>query len=189
MRIAILACAALLVLAGCQKDERADAARLTKALTDLQAGATAALTIENEMLNRARPWCAGMTAAGTGHDTELDENTATAADLARQARAANGRWESIRQTLLAQRLRAEVPRNIRAALTAQISKHQAALEQLRAALDDTAAQFKTFAQDRAYTGDTVPPVVTKLDHILGSHDPPTDDVAAALSDLHAKYGG
>jgi hypothetical protein len=185
MRMAILACTAMLVLAGCQKDEHADGARLEKALTDLQADATAASTIENEMLNRARPWCAGMTAAGAGHDAELEGNTATAAELARQAQTASDRWENIRKALVAERLRAQFPRNLRSNLTAQLAKHLARLQELRAALDDTAKKFKAFAQDRSFTGDTVPPAVTKLDRILGAYDPPTDDVATALTELRA----
>jgi len=188
MRIAILIGAAMLVLAGCHKDDRADATQLEKALTVLQADAGAAASLENEMLNRARPWCAGMTAAGTGHDADLATNTATAADLARLAQTANDRWEAIHKALVAERLRAEYPRNLRSNVTAQIAKHQAALQELRAALDDTATQFKSLAQNRDYTGDTVPPVVTKLDHILGQYEPPTDDISAALSEIRAKYG-
>jgi hypothetical protein len=158
-------------------------------LTALEADAGAASTIENEMLNRARPWCAGMTAAGTGHDAELESNIAAGAEFARLAQTANDRWDSIRKALAAEHLRAEYPRNLRSNLTAQIAKHQAALQELRAALDDTATQFKAFAQDRTFTGDTVPPAVTKLDHILGSYEPPADDIATALSELHTKYGG
>jgi hypothetical protein len=188
MRIAIVGWAAMLVLAGCQKDERGDAARLQKALTDLQADATTASTLENDVVNRARPWCAGMTAAGAGHDADLDRNTMVAGDLARQAQTAGDRWEAIRKTLVAQRLRAEYPRSVRSELTGQIAKHQAAIEELRTALDEAATKFKAFAQDRTYNGDTVPPVVTNLDHILGRYDPATDDVTAALNELRSKYG-
>jgi len=188
MRIAILAAAAMLVLFGCHKNDRADAALLEKTLTDLQADATAAASLENEIVSRARPWCNAMTAAGAGHDAELEANTTTAADLARQAQTVYGRWETIRNTLVAQRLRSEYPRNLRARVTAELAKHQTALQELRAALDDTAAQLKASTRDRSYTGDTVPPVVTKLDHILGQYDPPADDIATALSEIRARHG-
>jgi hypothetical protein len=188
MRIAIVGWAAMLVLAGCQKDERGDAARLEKALTDVQADATAASTLENDVVNRARPWCGGMAAAGAGHDADLDRNTTMAGDFARQAQTASDRWEAIRKTLAAQRLRAEHPRSVRSNVTAQISKHLAALEELRTSLADAVTQFKAFAQDRTYSGDTVPPVVTNLDHILGRYDPASDEVTAALSELRTRYG-
>jgi hypothetical protein len=185
-----LACllAAALCLASCQKDEQGDAERLAKALAAVQPNADAAVRMETELLNRARPWCDSMSAAGAGHDTDLDRNTAIAAELAQAAQGAAERWATVRKALRAQRLRGGYAFAIRAGLADRLSSHEQALEKLRGALRETETQFRALAQNRSNIGATVPAAVRTLDTVLGGYEPPRDEIAAAVQGLREKSG-
>jgi uncharacterized protein YPO0396 len=84
-------------------------------------------------------------------------------------------------------LRKENLQAIRAKLLSQIQKRQTMLQDVRAALDGAAANFLEFEQSRAYTGDTYPAGIDKLNSMLGGYTGPEDLLGKAIAELKATY--
>jgi hypothetical protein len=182
-----LALAAAVVLAACGKQERLEAVQFAKVLAAKQGNLNAADTIENEFITNARAWCSGIAGSGSGHGEQLDQNATVAAELAKSAVAVSGELSAIRQAIDSQPLKEEYPRNVRNALSTQLTRRQRALQEVRALLDSSAAQFREYRQSRSFKGDTYPDAIAKLDAILSSYKPPEAVVGTALSELKTKY--
>lgn len=179
--------AAAVLLTSCGKQERAEAERFHDALAAKQANAASADRIESEMVTNARAWCGAITAGGGGKGVELDQNASVAAELAKSAVAVSTELSAIRQAVDAETLTAEFPRNLRATLITQLTLRQRYLQDVRSVLEDSAAQFRAYAQSRAYNGDTYPEGMAKLAGMLGTYKPPEDAVGSAITALASKY--
>jgi hypothetical protein len=177
---------ALLCFAGCRTDDAQPAARLSAAIAGAQPPFAAANVEEQALIVRARAWCNAIVAAGAGHDAGLDRNTAIAVQLSQSAAAIVQRLEDVRQSLNRVHLRAEEPRRVRAELVSQLSRRKTALEALHTELDETVSQFRGFAQDRDYSGDTVPDRVRSIDETLGAWPTPEDIFSPALAAMRSQ---
>jgi len=178
--------AALASLAACGKQERLEAVGFAKVLAAKQANFTSAGVIEKEFVDNARAWCGGITGSGSGHGPELDQNAVVASELAKSAMAASAQLSEIRQAIDAYTLQQEYPRSVRNALTTQLTRRQRMLQDVRAMLDDSAAQFRQYRATKS-AGDTYPDGISKLVALLASYKPPEDALASALSALKSKY--
>jgi ABC-type transporter Mla subunit MlaD len=177
---------ALLCFAGCRTDDGQASARLTAAISAAQTPFAAANAEEQALIVRARAWCNAIVAAGAGHDAGLARNTATAVQLSQSAAATAERLDEIRQSLNRVRLRAEDARRVRAELVAQLSRRKTAVEAFHMALDETVSQLRAFAQDRDYSGDTVPDRVRSIDETLGAWPTPEDIFSPALAAMRSQ---
>ena len=180
--------AAVAFIAGCGKQERIEAVQFAKALTEKKADFAMANTIEKDFVSSARAWCGGITANGAGRGVELDQNAAVAAELAKSAVAVSSQLSQVRQAIDGQPLNAEYPRSVRNLLTAQLTKRQRLLQDMRALLEQSAPQFLEYRHSKAYVGDTYPDGVGKLDALLRAYKAPDDALGAALAALQSKYG-
>jgi len=181
----LLAAAALST--GCGKQERIEAVQLAKVLTEKKANFAAADSIEKDLVSSARAWCGGITANGAGRGVELDQNATVAAELAKSTVAASTQLSQVRQAVDGQPLKEEYPRSIRNALITQLTRRQRLLQDMRALLEQSAAQFLEYRHSRAYVGDTYPDGIGKLDVLLRAYKAPEDAVGTAIADLKAKY--
>ena len=181
----LLAAAALIT--GCGKQERTDAVQLAKVLAAKKADFATADAIEKDFVSSARAWCGGITANGAGRGVELDQNAVVAAELAKSAVAASTALSQVRQAVDGQPLTGEYPRSVRNALITQLTTRQRRLQDIRALLEQSAAQFIEYRRDKSYVGDTYPGGIGKLDTLLQAYKAPEDAVGTALADLKAKY--
>jgi hypothetical protein len=180
--------AAAVLIAGCGKQERAEAVQLAKALTEKKANFTSADAIEKDFMGNARAWCDGIVANGAGRGAELDQNATVAAELAKSAVATSAQLSQVRQAIDGQPLKEEYTQSVRNALVTQLTARQRRLQDVRALLEQLAPQFLQYKRDNTYKGDTYPTEMGSLDSLLRAYKPPEDTVGTALSDLKAKYG-
>lgn len=181
----LLAAAALLT--GCGKQARTEAVQLAKVLTEKQANFASANAIEKDIVSSARAWCGGITANGAGRGAELDQNASVAAQLAKSAVAASTELSQVRQAVDGQPLQEEYPRSVRNALITQLTNRQRVLQNMRALLEQSGAQFLEYRQSKAYAGDSYPDGIEKLDALLKVYKAPEDAVGTALAALNEKY--
>jgi hypothetical protein len=179
--------AAVACLAGCGKQERAEAVQLAKALTAQKAGYASSSTIEKDFVESARAWCAGITTNGAGKGAELDQNAAVATQIAKSAVAVSAQLSQVRQVVDDLTLKEEYPREVRNTLITQVTQRQRTLQDMRALLEQSAPQFLQYAKDKTYKGDTYPDGIGKLNTMLGAYKEPADALAAALGALKEKY--
>ena len=172
---------------GCGREERTEAVRLAKVLTEKQADFARANTIENDFLASARAWCGGITAGGAGRGVELEQNAVVAAELAKSAVAASAELGQIRQAVSAQSLTQQYLQGVRGTLITQLTTRQRMLQELRVLLEQSAPQFLQYKKDKTYAGDTYPGEIAKLSAFLAAYKGPEDAVGAALTDLKTKY--
>ena len=185
-RVAIFAIAAI-ALAGCVKQERREAAAFAKALSGAKGSIAAADSIEKELVENAKGWCAAIAAHGSGRGVELDQNARVAGTLAQSAVSVSAKISEVRQAVDGATISDEYPRSVRSTLVNQLTRRQRLLQDIRGLLEDAATQFKQYGQSRSYAGDTYPDAIAKLDSLLGSYKPPEDAVGAALAALQSKY--
>ena len=76
---------------------------------------------------------------------------------------------------------------MRGALLAQLMKRQRTLQDVRSALDASAASFLEFAQSRVYKGDTYPQGIDKLYPLLSGYVGEDDVMGKAIEELKVKY--
>ncbi len=179
--------AAVALGSGCGKDERDEAARLTKVLTEKQANFASANALEKTFIGSARAWCGGITANGGGKGAVLDENAAVAAELAKNSVAVGAELSQVRQAVDDLSLKEEFTQGVRATLATQLTKRQRYLQDMRALLDQAGPEFLTYHQSKTYKGDLFPGGLGKLESMLDSYAIPNDDVGAALGALKSKY--
>jgi hypothetical protein len=174
-------------LAGCGKEERTEAIRLTRVLTEKQPDFERANTLEKELVSSARPWCESITANGAGRGVELDRNARVATDLAKSAVAISAELSGVRQAVDGQSFKEDYPQSVRNDLITQVTKRQRLLQEVRAFLEQSAPQFLDYRQSRSYGGDTYPDGIGKLDALLKAYKAPENIVETALVGLKAKY--
>jgi len=179
--------AAVAFIAGCGKQERAEAVQFSKALKEKKANFASADTIEKDFVSSARAWCGGITTKGAGRGAELDQNAAVAAELAKSAVAISAQLSQVREAIDGVSLKEEYPKSVRNELTTQLTKRQRQLQDMRALLEQAAPEFLEYRKSKAYVGDTYPNGVGKLDALLGAYKPPEDALGTALGALQAKY--
>jgi hypothetical protein len=179
--------AVVAILAGCGKQERMEAVQFAKTLKEKQVNFVSANALEKDFVSGARAWCGGITTNGAGKGAELDQNSAVAAELAKSAVAISAQLSQVRQAIDSQSLKEEYAQSVRAQLTTQLTKRQRSLQDLRALLEQSAPQFLEYRRNKAYTGDTYPDGIGKLDALLQAYKPPDDVVGTALAGLKEKY--
>jgi len=179
--------AAVVLWTGCGKAERQEAASLCKALSQKQASLAAINALEKDLLGSTRSWCEGIVNNGAGHGKDLDENAASAKALAQSASVVSTQLGELRQSIYDQPLKEEYPQGVRSALINQLMKRQKMLQEVRADLDASAANFLEFAQSRAYKGDTYPAGIDKLNTLLSKYSGPEDAMGKAIEELKVKY--
>jgi len=173
--------------AGCGKEERTEAVRFSKALTEKQVNFVNANVLEKSFVASARAWCGGITANGAGKGEALDQNAAVAAELAKNAVAIGAELSQVRQAVDDQLLKSEYSQNVRAALVTQLTKRQRYLQEMRALLEQAGPEFLTYRQNKTYAGDLFPGGLGKLEALFDRYAIPNDDVAVALTALKTKY--
>jgi hypothetical protein len=180
--------AAILLLSGCGREERTEAVKFCKVLKQGQRDFAAVNAMEKDLLSGTRSWCGAITASGAGRADQLGRNADQAGDLARSASLISTQLGHARQAVYDQVLKKEYPQEIRTTLIQQLTARQRALQELRALLEDSAAGLLELRGNRAYTGDTYPGAVGKLNATLATYKEPRDLVAEALNDLKMRYG-
>ena len=173
--------------AGCGKEERGEAVRLSQVLTQKQVNFASANTLEKSFISSARAWCGGITANGGGQGEALNQNAAVAAELAKSAVAIGAELSLVRQAVDDLSLKEDYPQNVRATLVTQLTKRQRSLQDMRALLEQAGPEFLAYRQVKTYKGDSYPGGIGKLDTLLSSYSVPGDDVGTALAALKTKY--
>jgi hypothetical protein len=179
--------AAALLWTGCGKQEKQEATTLCNVLTQKQADFTATNALEKDLLGSTREWAEGIINRGAGHGKDLTENATSAQELSKSAATVSVQLGQLRQALSDQQLHEEYPQTVRGDLVKELMRRQRMLQDVRTALDASAASFLEFSQSRAYTGDTYPSGIDKLNAMLGSYKGADDIVAKAITDLKSKY--
>ena len=174
-------------MTGCGKEEKAEAVRLAKVLTEKQADFAKANTIEQDFVASARAWCGGIIANGAGRGVELDQNSTVSAELAKSTVAVSTQLSQVRQAVYDQSLKKEYPQSVRTTLITQLTKRQRQLQEMRALLEQSAPQFLEYKNSSAYKGDTYPGGIGKLDALLKAYKEPENTVGEALDALKSKY--
>ncbi|SPE37658.1 conserved hypothetical protein [Candidatus Sulfopaludibacter sp. SbA6] len=179
--------ASVLLSFGCGKEERMEAVRFDKLLTQKKAAFAESNAQEKEFVSGVRGWVAAMTANGAGIGTGLEQNASIAQDLAKSAAAVSAQVGLVRQAVYDLPVQKEFIQGVRNTLIGELTRRQRLLQDIRSALQETAAAFDGFRQSRDYKGDTYPAGIDKLTRILGSYKEPGDAVTDAMTALTAKY--
>jgi uncharacterized protein YPO0396 len=178
---------AVIFLTACGKEERREAATLCKTLSREQVDLAAVNALEKDLLGSTRAWCAGIISNGAGKTKELEENAASAKSLAQSANTVATQLSQVRQTLYDLPLKQEYPQGVRSTFINQIMKRQKMLQEIRMALDASAAGFLEFSRSRSYTGDSYPAAIDKLNSLVSGYSGPDDAIGNAIRDLKVKY--
>jgi len=179
--------AAALAWTGCGGSERKEAVTFCKVLTQKQPDFAATNALEKDLLDSTRSWCESIIAGGSGHGKDLQGNADSAKELAQSASLVSRQLGQLRQSLYDQPLRKENVQEIRGKLLSQIQKRQTMLQDVRTNLEGAAANFLEFEQSRAYTGDTYPAGIDKLNSMLAGYTAPEDILGKAIAELKATY--
>ena len=182
-----LALAAVVFGAGCGKEERAEAVRLSKALTQKQPDFASANAAEKDLVDNARVFCGAITANGAGRGQELAQNASVVTQLANSAVEISGHLSQVRQAVYDLSLKQEYPQSIRATLITEFTKRQRFLQDVRSMLEQSSTDFLAYQKLRDFKGDTFPDGIGKLNAVLESYKPPADAVGTALAALKTKY--
>ena len=182
------AVAAAVVLCGCGGEARREAVGLGKILSQDRAGFAAANAQEKDLVTATRGWTEAIVSGGAGTGQQLAQNASVASDLAKSAEGISAQLGQMRQAIYDQALQQEFPQSVRSTLITGLTKRQRLLQDLRAALAESAAQFNELRQMRDYKGDSYPTAIDKLSRILQGYTGPTDVIGDALGSLKEKYG-
>jgi hypothetical protein len=178
---------AALALAGCGKQERNEALQLAKVLKSQEADFNKANEAERTFVTNARGWCAVVTKDGAGRGKQLEQNAATAVDLAQAAVAVSNQLGVLRMAVNGPTLTEEFPQSIRDNLIGDLTRRQRTLQEMRASLQEAAPEFLAYEKIKNFAGDTYPQGVAKLNAMLGPYSVPVDLVGSALASLREKY--
>jgi len=179
--------AAIVLSSGCGKEERREAVGFYKVLLEKRAGFAESNGLEKDFIGSVRSWCESIAANGAGRGDQLNQNASVARDLAKSAETISAQIGLVRQAVYNQAIHQDYPQSVRDALIGQLTKRQRFLQEIRAALDDSAAGFEALGQSRNYKGDSYPPAIDKLTAVAQSYRAPSDSVAEAVTALAAKY--
>jgi hypothetical protein len=179
--------AAIVFSSGCGKEERREAVGFYKVLVEKRAGFAESNGLEKDYIGSVRSWCESIVANGSGLGTQLEQNASVARDLAKSAETISAQLGLVRQAVYDLSIQKEYPQDIKNALIGQLTKRQRFLQDLRAALDDSAKGFEALGQSRAYKGDSYPNAMGTLTGVLQTYHTPGDPVADAVTALSTKY--
>jgi hypothetical protein len=179
--------AAIVLSSGCGKEERREAVSFYKVLVEKRAGFAESNGLEKDFIGSVRGWCESITANGSGRGDQLNQNASVARDLAKSAENVSAQIGLVREAAYNQAIHQEYPQSIRDALVGQLTKRQRFLQELRAALNDSATGFEALGQSRDYKGDSYPNAIGKLTTVVQSYRQPSDSVAEAVTALAARY--
>jgi hypothetical protein len=179
--------AAALLLTGCGRQERREAVSLCQALSQKQADLVAVNNLEKDLMASVRPWCEGIISNGAGKGKTLEENAESAKTLAMSASDVATQLSHLRQPIYDLPLHQEYPQSVRSTLINKIMQRQKKLQEIRIALDASAAGFLDFSRSRDYKGDTYPAAIDKLNNLTSGYTAPEDALGKAVSDLKTKY--
>jgi hypothetical protein len=179
--------AAVVLSAGCGKEERMEAVRLDKLLTEKKAAFAESNAQEKEFVSGVRSWSTAISTSGGGVGAQLAQNVSIAQDLAKSAASVSAEVGLVRQAVYDQPAQKEFIQGVRNTLIGELTRRQRLLQDIRMALQETATAFQGFQQSRDYKGDTYPAGIDKLNRLMGSYKEPVDAVADAMNALTAKY--
>lgn len=188
MRSLVIVCVLGAALCGCGRQAHREAGALCQVLERNQPGYNNANGMERDLVTSTRQWTDSIMTGGAGHGAQLAQNAEVAKQLAHSADTISTQLGELRKTLYDQTMQTEELQTVRTTINAQISKRQKFLQEIRGVLDDTAAQFVTLGESRAYKGDSYPAGIDKLAAMLQSYHSPEDAVRQALESLKADYG-
>jgi hypothetical protein len=178
---------AVLMWTGCGQEEHREAASLFQAFGQKQADMTAVNAMEKELYGSTRAWYESIINNGGGRGKDLEGNAASAKSLSDSAAAVSAKLGQVRQAIYDQPLKQEYTEGVRSTVINQLMKRQKVLQEVRVALEASAANFGEFAQSRAYKGDTYPAGIDKLNSLLSGYTGPEDTLGKAMDDLKGKY--
>ncbi len=179
--------AAIVLSSGCGKEERREAVGFDKVLVEKRAAFAASNGMEKDYIASVRAWCESIVANGSGKGAELDKNAAVARDLAKSAENISAQVGEVREAVYNLSIHEEFSQGVKSALIGQLTKRQRSLQELRAALEDSAKGFEALGETRDYKGDSYPNAIGKLTSVVQSYHVPGDSVADAVTALTTKY--
>ena len=172
---------------GCGKEERREATTFYQVLNQKKADLAAIDALEKDLLGSTAAWCQGLISNGAGKGQGLEENAASARELAQSANVVAGQLGHVRQSIYDQPLKQEYPQGVRSALVNQISERQRMLQHVTASLQASADGFLQFAHSRSYAGDTYPPAIDQLNTLVSHYRGPEDAIGKAIEELRVRY--
>jgi hypothetical protein len=178
---------AVALFSGCGRQEKKEAITLYKVLRQNQANFRSTNASEKEFLDGTKAWAEGVAGNGSGTGALLDRNAAACQEMAQSAVVLSNQLGQVRQAIYDLSLKEEYPQSIRVGLLSQIQKRQKLLQEVRAALQDSAKGFTEFAQAKGYKGDSYPGGIGQLTTMLSGYKGPDDAVAQAITSLQEKY--
>jgi hypothetical protein len=179
--------AAIVLSSGCGKEERREAVGFDKVLVEKRAAFAASNGMEKDYIASVRAWCESIVANGSGKGAELDKNAGMARDLAKAAENISAQVGEVREAVYNLSIHEEFSSGVKSALIGQLTKRQRSLQELRAALEDSAKGFEAVGESRDYKGDSYPNAIGKLTSVVQSYHVPGDSVADAVTALSTKY--
>lgn len=179
---------AAVMLAACGGAAHDEALAMSKILSAGQAAFAGANAAEKDLATAAGAWADNIIRGGAGKGAQLEQNAGAATDLAASAEQVSSQLGQLRKAIYDQPLREEFNQGVRSTLITQITKQQRALQDLRTALTEAAAQFRELQRTRDYKGESYPTAVDKIGPLAQSCRAPTDFLGQALSALKEKYG-
>lgn len=178
---------AVALFSGCGRQEKKEAITLYKVLMQNQANFQSTNASEKEFLNGTKAWAEGFAGNGSGTGAVLERNAAACQDMAQSAVVLSNQLGQVRKAIYDLSLKEEYPQSIRVGLLSQIQKRQKLLQEVRAALQDSAKGFADFAHAKGYKGDSYPGGISQLTTMLSGYKGPEDAVAQAIASLREKY--
>jgi hypothetical protein len=172
---------------GCGKEERREASAFYQVLNQKKVDLAAIDALEKDLLGSTAAWCEGLISNGAGKGKGLEENAASARELAQSSNVVAAQLGHVRQSIYDQPLKQEYPQEVRSTLINQISERQRLLQHVTAALQASADGFLEFAHSRVYAGDSYPPALDQLSKLVSRYRGPEDAVGKAIAELRAKY--
>jgi hypothetical protein len=182
-----LGLAAALALCGCGGAEKKEAVSFAKTLKQKQADMQGAIDVERDFVKKARPWVEQIQTGGAGKGAQLEQNAATATELAQMTATISNHLSQVRQAVYDKPLKTEYLQDIRLGLITDITKRQRTLQELKTLFEGVAPEFLSFKKNATYKGDTYPGGISKIDAITNSYSSQLDIVSDALKSIKAKY--
>lgn len=182
-----LALAALVFATGCGRQEKTEAVRLYKVLSQKQADFASANAKEKDLVENVRALCAAITSYGAGRGAELAQNAGVVTQLANSAVEVSAHLSQVRQAVYDLPLNQEYAQSLRGGLITEFTRRQRFLQDVRSMLEQSANDFRDYQKLKDFKGDTIPGSIGKLDAVLQSYKPPADTVGSMLTALKTKY--
>ncbi len=179
--------ATALALCGCGGAEKKEAVSFAKTLKQKQPDFQSAMDVERDFVKKARPWVEQIKTGGAGKGAQLDQNAATATELAQMTTTISNHLSQVRQAVYDKPLQAEYIQNIRLGMISDLTKRQRTLQELKTLFEGVAPEFLSYKKNPTYKGDSYPGGISQLDTILSSYSSQLDIVGEAIKNIKSKY--